>query len=208
MATTNGIEGVEAPTATKQDALTKLSALELKWRQASDEATRLGREHFEKRCRLHGHLDDRGLLDERRRLQHRDPEQFHPHGSPRGPEASRIQKEIEAIGDLSGLAAEVEHACRVEARRKQDVDAFVAEHIDAIVSGLRPEGAALAASTNGKLQEAVSELKAYIGFIGRASSLVAAGGREPRTVRGLDEAAELLRRLERVDLRSPLSEEV
>jgi hypothetical protein len=65
---------------------------------------------------------------------------------------------------------------------------------------------ALSASASGKLREAISELKGYIGFIGRASSFVAAGGREPRTVRGLDEAAELLRHLERVDLPAPLGE--
>jgi hypothetical protein len=207
VATTNGIEGVEAPTATKQDALTKLSALERKWRQAGDEATRLGREHFEKRCRLHGHLDDRGLLDERRRLQHRDPEQFHPDGSPRGPEARRIEKEIDAIGDLSGLAAEVDHARRIEARAKQDLDAHVAEHIDAIVSGLRSEGEVIAKRVNEALGGLVPELGNCIAFIQHVSSLLAVAGREPRTIKGLDGAAAFKRTLERTELPAPIAQD-
>jgi hypothetical protein len=82
----------------------------------------LQRGYTRKFRRLHGWMDESGLLDLQRRLQHRDREQFNADG------------------------------VRV---------------------------------VNGKLREAISELKGYIGFIGRASSFVAAGGREPRTVRGL-----------------------
>jgi hypothetical protein len=195
-------------TATKTDALAELKALERVWQQAAENANALGRKHFDAQKRLHGHLDERDLLAERSRLIDREPDQYHPDGSPRRKDsaAGRVQAEIDKTPDPAALAQEVEHARRVERRAKRDLDAYVAENLDEILEGLRPQGLALAARVNSSLRQSVTELDAFIGFVGRASTLVATAGREPRTIHGLDQAADLKLTLERAELPAPIGE--
>jgi hypothetical protein len=196
-------------TATKTDALRELERLERIWQEAAARAKDLGREHFDARKRLFGHLDERGLLYERGHRMEREPDEYHPDGSPRRKDsaAGRLQAEIDKVPDPAVLAQEVEHARRLERNAKQAVDEHVAEHLDEILDGLRAEAEALAARVNAGLRESLPELDSYIGFVGRVSTLVAVAGREPRTIRGLDEAADLRRTLEHAELPAPIRED-
>jgi hypothetical protein len=139
----------------------------------------------------------------------REPDEYHPDGSPRRKDsaAGRLQAEIDKVPDPAVLAQEVEHARRLERNAKQAVDEHVAEHLDEILDGLRAEAEALAARVNAGLRESLPELDSYIGFVGRVSTLVAVAGREPRTIRGLDEAADLRRTLEHAELPAPIRED-
>ena len=98
-----------AISTTKQrtSALNQLNDLEDAHKQAADRATELTREYTAKNRRLHGWMDEPGLLDLLRRLQHREPDRFAADGSPRGPEATMLQKEIDAVGDPQALVPEM-----------------------------------------------------------------------------------------------------
>ena len=197
-------------TATKpQDALAELQELERAWGKAAEKEKGLSRELSTRHRRLHGHLDDRGLLRERDRLMNREPDQYHPDGSPRRKDskAGRLQAAIdENLAGLDELAAEVEHGRRVTTAAKRDVDAFVAENLDAIVDGLRPDAEAVAGEANAKAQEAALALQSYIGFHQRVAGLFACAGRgrDTSAIPGLDEAADLMRTVERVELPAPV----
>ena len=143
---------------------------------ASDEATTLGRQYQEAHRRLHGYMDERGLLYERGHLNERQPRLYEPDGTPKQSEsaAGRLQAEIDKTPDLADLAQRAEHARRLERHAKQAVHAFVADKIDQVLDGLRPEGEVIAAGVNERLGKSVPELGNYLGFIQYVSSLVAA----------------------------------
>ena len=105
-------------TEQRTSALDQLNDLEDAHTEAADRATDLTREYTAKNRRLHGWMDEPGLLDLLRRLQHREPDQFAADGTPRGPEAKKLQKEIDAVGDPQALVPEIDQAVRLEARRK------------------------------------------------------------------------------------------
>ena len=197
------------PTATKTDAMAELEALERVWQETADEATRLGREQFEVQKRLHGHLDERGLLDERRRLMDREPDQYHPDGSARRREsaAGRLEAEINKTPDLAVLAQKVEHARRLEKRAKEKLDTHIRENVDAILAGLQREAEGVATQVNASAQELSQALDGYLGFHGRVSALVAVAGRNTRGVPGLDAAADYRRLTQKVDLPAPIPEQ-
>lgn len=196
-------------TKQKQSALDELRDLERKLQTASDEATTLGRQYQEAHRRLHGYMDERGLLYERGHLNERQPRLYEPDGTPKQSEsaAGRLQAEIDKTPDLADLAQRAEHARRLERHAKQAVHAFVADKIDQVLDGLRPEGEVIAAGVNERLGKSVPELGNYLGFIQYVSSLVAAAGREPRTIKGLAEAAALKRTLERTELPAPIGQD-
>jgi hypothetical protein len=125
----------------EKTALGELKDLESKRQKAADAATDLGRQLFEARKRLYGHLDDRGLVDTRVRLMDREPDQYNPDGSARRKDsaAGRLEAEINKTPDLAVLAQKVEHARRLEKRAKEELDAHVRENIDAILEGLQAE---------------------------------------------------------------------
>jgi len=150
-----------------------------------------------------------GLLRERDSLLNREPDLYHPDGSPRRKEskAGRLQAKIdENLDGLDKLAAEAEHARRVEQAAKRDLDAHVAENLDAIVEGLRPDAEGVAAEAKAKAEEAALVLQTYIGFHQRVGGLFACAGRgrETSAIPGLDQAADLMRTVERVELPAPV----
>ena len=149
----------------KKAALDELRDLERKRQKAADAATDLGRQLFEARKRLYGHLDDRGLVDARARLMDREPDLYHPNGSARRRDsaAGRLEAEINKTPDLAVLAQEVEHAGRLERRANEELEAHVREHLDAILRGLQPEAEAAATQVNARAQELSQALDGYLG---------------------------------------------
>jgi hypothetical protein len=192
-----------------KDALTELQALERVWQRETEQEKALGRELSTRNRKLYGYLDDWGLLRERDRLINREPAEYHPDGVPRRKDskAGRLQAAIdENLDGLDELAAEVEHARRVEKAAKRDVDAFVAANLDAILDGLRAQAEAVAADVNRKAGDLTEALDAYVGFHGRVAALLGSVGRDTRAVPGLDAAADLKRTFERVELPAPVPE--
>ena len=174
--------GYEGQPKSKKAALDELRDLERKRQKAADAATDLGRQHFEARKRLYGHLDDRGLLNARVRLMDREPDKYNPDGSARRKDsvAGRLEAEINNTPDLAVLAQKVEHARRLEKQAKEELDAHVTENVDAILQGLQPDAEGVATQVNASAQELSQALDGYLGFHGRVSALVAVAGRDTR----------------------------
>jgi len=191
-------------TTTTKSALAELERLEREQHKAHKVASELAREHFGKRKRLDGHLDEAGLLDERRRLEFRDPAQFAPDGSAKGAEAKAIEKEINAIGDLAPLAREIEHARLLEAKAKGDADEFAREHLTAILEELRPKAEAVADAANAAAAAFGKACGEYIAFNGRVAGLLGKVPGANTRVPGLDAAAEHQRTVKAVDLPAPV----
>jgi hypothetical protein len=189
---------------TKRSAVAELTALEEAWSAAEAEATRLAREHFQAQKRLHGYDNEPGLFDLRRRLEVGEPAQFDEDGSAKGGKAKSIDKEIAAVGDLGPLAQRVEHARRVAARAKADVDTHVREHLAAILEGLRPAAQAKADAANAAGQAFAAALSDYLGHGGRTAALIGTIRGADNRIPGYDAAAELKRLVERLDLPAPL----
>jgi hypothetical protein len=204
--TPKGAQMTAAIATSTQNALAELKALERAWQEAGQKASELAHEHTRRSRRLHRWLDDPGLLDQLAALQQRDPDQFGPAGEPQGPEAKALQKEIDTVGDPAELVPRLDHARRVEAKRKAEVDAFLRAHLGAVLDDLRPEGEAVAAEANQAAREFVEKLDRYIALYGRVATLVASVGRDTRAVPGLDAAADLRLTAERVELPAPVPE--
>ena len=117
-----------------------------------------------------------------------------------------LQKEIDAVGDAQALVPEIDQKSRLAARRKQDLEAFIAHHIAEILRELRREGEAIAAGVNAKAEEFLAVLDNYLGFHGRVTGIVAAARGNVREIAGLDAAADLKRTIERVDLPAPIGD--
>jgi hypothetical protein len=195
--------------AKKTDAGAELAALEAKAAKAKAEADRLARELFDATKQLHGHLDDRGLLAKRERLLVRSPEQYHGDDSPRreGSEAGKLQAAIDEVPDLGVLTQGVNHARRVEARAKEDVDAFIAAHYAELVVAQRPAAEAAAGVANGKAREFLDSLNQYLNTYRESVRLtVPIRGLDGRVVPGVDTASDLIRLLEGFELPAPVPE--
>ena len=196
-------------TATKTDAPTELERLERIWQEAAAQAKDLGRTHFDARKRLFGHLDERGLFYERSHRMEREPEEYHPDGSPRRKDsaAGRLQAEIDATPDPAALAQQVEHARRLERRAQEDVDAFIAENFATLVEARRPSAESAATGVKVKADELADALRAYIAEHGGAVRLtVPVVDIDGRAVPGIDAASAYLRMAEEIDLPAPLPE--
>jgi hypothetical protein len=196
-------------TAMKTDALTEFERLERIWQEAEAQAKELGRKQFDARKRLHGHLDEPGLLYERSHRMEREPDEYYPDGSPRREDsaAGRLQAEIDKVPDPAALAQQVEHTRRLERRANEDVDAFIAENFATLVKARRPSAESAAAHVKVKAEELAEALRAYIAQHGGAVRLtVPVVGIDGRAVPGIDEAAAYLRMAEEIDLPAPLPE--
>jgi hypothetical protein len=196
-------------TATKTDVLTELERLERIWQEVAAQSNDLGRKHFDARKRLHGHLDERGLLYERSHRMERAPDEYYPDGSPRRKDsvAGRLQAEIDATPDPAALAQQVEHARRLERRANEDVDAFIAENFATLVKARRPSAESAAAHVKVKAEELAEALRAYIAEHGGAVRLtVPVVDIDGRAVPGINAAAGYLRMAEEIDLPAPLPE--
>jgi hypothetical protein len=206
--TDKGDEMTTAVERKRKTALERLTELEDAHRQAAERAQGLGRQQFEAHKRLHGHLDERGLLHARTRLMEREPDQFHPDGSARqkNSAAGRLEAQINETPDPAPLAQRVEHAARLERQAKQALDRHVSEHLDEILDGLRAEAEARAGAVNATAAEFSAALDGYIGFHGRVAALVAVAGRDTRSVPGLDPAADYRRVAQEVELPAPIPE--
>jgi hypothetical protein len=179
-------------TATQPDPLTELERLEQAWQEAAAQAADLGRRQFDARKRLFGHLDDRGLLNERARHMERAPDEYHPDGSPRreDSEAGRLQGEIDKVPDPAVLAQQVEHARRLERRANENVDACIAENFATLIEARRPSAESAAAHVKVKAEELAEALRAYIAEHGGAVRLtVPVVGIDGRAVPGINAAA-------------------
>lgn len=196
-----------AQTTTKIDAAARFDQLTRAWSEAKDEATRLGREHFAARSALQGHLDDRGLAGELRRLQHRDPGQFHPDGRPRrkDSEAGRIQAEIDEVPDVAELAQKVDHARRLEARAKEECNGFIAANFAELVEAQRPRAEAAAAEVSARAADLVAALDGYLNAYAVAARLTEpVQGIGTRVVPGVDAASNYRRAVEEINLPAPI----
>ena len=198
-----------SPTATKTDALTELKQLEAAEQEAREHAGQLSRDLSESRRRLTGFMDTRGAVDELRRLEVRDPDQFDDNGAPKkGTEAASLAQEIAKLGDeIQRLTPQVDQARRREDAAKLAREEFTREHVRAIVEAHRPEAEARQAAIQEKLDEDAAFWDDHIGFIQTLQSII---GTVPtqRAVRvpGLEVAAERKRDAERLEFPLPFPE--
>lgn len=173
------------------------------------EADELSRRAFDVRKRVFGHMDDRGLLQDRESLQHRRPDLYNPNGTPRSKssEAGKLQAEIDAQPDLGDLDSRLAHARRLADRADEAVSAFVAQHYAELVESIRPEAEGVAGEVNAKAREFVAALHRYLEQYGKAVRLTEPViGIDGRSVPGVDAAADFLRVAETVDLPAPVPE--
>jgi hypothetical protein len=150
------------------------------------------------------------LADQRRRLVHRDPELVDHLGVPVGPDnpAGEIDKQIAALGDLDDLGRRVEHARQIERSAKQSWGDFVASHYPELIEASKPEAEAVANSANEAARALAEELNRYLEFHSRIAGYThPVQGITTHVVPGLQEAVDLRRVAESVDLKPPIPEE-
>ena len=199
-----------SPTATKTaDALTELAQYEAAEREAHEHADQLARDLAESRRRLTGFMDTRGAVDELRRLEIRNPDQFDDDGAPRkGTEAASLAQEIAKLGDaIQRLTPQVDQARRREDAARLAREEFTRVNVHAIVEAYRPEAEARRVAIQEKSAEDAAFWADHVGFIQKLQGII---GTVPtqRTVRvpGLDVAADRKRDAERLDFPLPFPE--
>jgi hypothetical protein len=193
------------PTATKArpNVLAQLAEYDDRLTKAEAEATRVAREHHARVLRY------RDLQDERRRLIYRDPSLVDHQSVPVGPRnpVGKLDTEIAKLGDLEDLGRLAEHNRKLAEQARQSREDFVGAHFAELVDAKRPEAEAVAASANKAARAFVAELQRYVAFHGEIVSFtIPRRDIDGRSVPGLNEAADLLRRAESVDLQPPILE--
>jgi hypothetical protein len=193
------------PTATKArtDVLAKLATYDDKLTKASADEREVARDLHQKTMR------SRELQDERRRLVYRDPSLVDHQGVPVGPRnpAGKLDAEIAKLGDLADLTLQVEHKRRLVEQARHSREDFVGAHFAELIAAKRPEAEAVAASANKAAQAFAAELQRYVAFHGEIVSFtIPRRDIDGRDVPGLNEAADLLRLAESVDLEPPIFE--
>jgi hypothetical protein len=193
------------PTATEKQpqVLTELGRYEAALSAAEKRHQELNVELTDKREILHGPMYEAnvpGLVEELEALRQRDPVQFKATGEATGPDAKKLQDEIDAVGDLGPLAAEVDHAGRLADKARLDHDAWVKQHALEILDAKRPEIEEQTAALAAALDHLRQELEGYGSWCRNVSGLLGAAGLDTR-VPGEDEASSLRRSLKHV---SPL----
>jgi len=190
-------------TATKpRSALAGLELLELAYAKAKSEADELGRQ-------LHAQSTQQpDLINERRRLYHRDPTLFDHLERPAAPDnaVAAVDARIDELGDLADLGARVAHARRVTENCRQSATEFSRENLTELKRDFQAPAAAVATAANDGIAAAVEDLRRYLGVQQRFASIIGAAGEDNRCVPGLDQVAALIRQLENLRLPDPAPE--
>jgi hypothetical protein len=201
------------PTRRSTSALDQLQELEAAHQTAAQKANDLAHDHMARISRLHGRPghDTRGLVDDLRRLYQREPEQFNPDGVPVSPDsdAGQLAAEIHATAaGLDELAQALDHTRRIEARKRQDVEEYIRQNIDALRDAVRPEAEAVALAVNHAASAvAATEVERYLAHVGRIQSWEAIARTDngiARRVPGAEAAHALRKTLANVDVPTPV----
>jgi hypothetical protein len=191
------------PKLTPARALAEFTKRGEKWAEAKRVHNELARELADKLTA------SRQLHDQRQALFHYEPELFDHHNHPVSDDnaAAAIDRDLEALGDLSELQAKVDHAARLAESAKQAQGDYAGAHFAAIVEGRRSEAEAVKEAVARDTATALTSAAAYLDFIRWSEGVCTFSGRSPRLVAGLESAGELLRVLEGWDrLPVPLPE--
>jgi hypothetical protein len=198
----------------ESDVLGDLHQLEADLAAAVERTRDLRREHTERYRNVYGYTarDQRGLIDDLRKILMRDPAQFRADGSPvsKTSDAGKLQAQIdEQTGPMPALLQEAEHAERLEARARQDHRAFIFANGEAIFAAMRPEAHVIAEETNQAARVFEAALDAYWSFCDRMTAIANVwNGRPgasavPNRVTGAEAANDLRKIVRKVDLPGP-----
>jgi hypothetical protein len=173
------------------DVVAQLDKLEAALASIEERHEQLGVELVTKREILDGPMYERsipGAIGKLQELRRRDPEQFKPSGEAIGPDARKLQTEIDEVGDLGPLTAEIEHTGLLADKARRDRDAFVGGHADELLEAKRGEAEAKPLAVAAAVERLRNALSDYIAFAQVASGLLRAAGRDDR-LPGEDRAA-------------------
>ena len=190
------------PTATKKTSpKAESDKRKQAWDSAEHQARELGRELSIKVA------TGRGLHEQRQRLIQRNPLLVNHKGEPVGAnEVAVIDKHMADLGDLGDLEQQVIHAKRVAESRKQAFADHSAAHYGEIVADQRTESDTHTAELNQAVAKTLDLARRQLAHIRNAENQAVLAGRNPRSIRGLDEVAELIGRLQGLHIPTPLPE--
>ena len=148
------------------------------------------------------------LSDQRRQLADRDPKLIlhtnEPNPEIEGNPLIAIDAELAKI-DLADLEARLEHARKLEAKAKGDLDALIFASYSRLEEALAPEAEAAQDKALAALREAEASLEEFAGWHRRFIQLAShAPGLEARSVRGIEHVAALQKALRDPALPSPI----
>ena len=151
------------------------------------------------------------LADDLNRLRLREPQHFHPNGAavdPDSPAGGLVAQVDELMSGLDDLGLEVEHARRLEERKREDLQEYVRQHFAAIVEALRPQAEQVATETNEAARVFAAQLDRYREHGSRIHGLCAIAqhyGDAPlaRDIEGYYAAGEFQKLVRSIDLPAP-----
>ena len=192
------------PTATPRkttSALDQLEALEAAHQDAAQHASDLASDQWTRTCKLNGTPghDAPGLLAQFNRLWQNQPDLFHSDRTPVDPDspAGRLAHEIDTTAaGLDDLNQQVDHARRLEARKRQGVEEHVRGNLDAILAALEAEGTEHVTAVQANIDAARRAAGDYLDYAKRIMGLVAAARGDTRRVTAFDTGSELVRQLD------------
>lgn len=165
------------------DVVAELNKLEAALASIEERHQELGTELAAKREILDGPMYEAnvlGAVGKLQELRRRDPAQFEVTGKAIGPDARRLQAEIDEVGDLGPVVAEVEHTKLLADKARRDRDAFVRGHADELLEAKRGEAEAKPLAVDAAVERLREALSDYIAFSQVASGLLRAAGSDDR----------------------------